>query len=705
MASIDEDQLACATAPIDRPLLIVAGPGSGKTRTLCHRIFHMVGEKKIPPNQVLGLTFTRKSAESMRQRVRRELVGHQLEDSADKIVLKTLHSWSLSVLRRFCDDAGLPHGFRVADQRKQKEYARMVVQRDSRGRKDAESVQALIRRINFIKSYEDGESKLGVNNNSNSFDYLFRPYQTLLAEQQCIDFGDIMLRTLKLLRENALVLQVLNQRHSYILVDEFQDLSAVQLEMLCLLGQHGHITCVGDPDQCIYGWRGSLAGIFTTFAQRFPNTTQKRLKWNYRSALPIVQCCSKLSAAGEQEALTSGPKVSVMEYATSHLELKGIGDVIQQLVSEGKRRYRDFGVLTRTRQNCHVVLAALEEMRVPVVRGDPVDLSANAIVRALIGFLRLTVDPNDAASLGDILMIAAIRPPKSTIPTLVAEATRSQRSMLDVARSATEAPRASCINNKKARDCLSSVVAVVGEARRQLDSGRSTRDIVLAIIEYAKLREAVQRVAEYSRPHHGSDLREGVVESDDEVAEMPHNPDKLFEPVLAVCSQLESAKHPGGELGLEFLADELSNLVNSDDFAAIKAEKSTEAEVSKTVDQGTPVVVASAAQLLGGTPPFRAVEVEEDLPQDCVSVSTVHAAKGLEWRCVIIHLAVPGQFPIYPNSSHKALDEERRVMFVAMSRAQEQLFITTLIEDPSPYVLKLPQQHTEHLVVPLTTHS
>ncbi len=263
---LDPNQCVAASHP-DGPLLIIAGPGTGKTRTLTHRIAHLVAERGVAPEECLAITFTRRAADEMRERLDALLPG-----KAARLTVATFHALGAQILREQHERAGLPAGFRIADEAERFEIAREMTGSDKEAR----------RLLADLESDEDRSA-----------------FEKRLRERDLADFTDLLRLPLHLLSEDPALAAHYRDRWRWISVDEYQDVDETQYSLLRLLtGPDGRLTAIGDPDQAIYSFRGADVGFFLRFQEDFPSATTVQLTRNYRSAPAIVHGAAGAIAVG-----------------------------------------------------------------------------------------------------------------------------------------------------------------------------------------------------------------------------------------------------------------------------------------------------------------------------------------------------------------------------------------------------------------------
>jgi len=323
LAALDEDQRAAAQT-IEGPLLIVAGPGSGKTRTLTYRIAHLVAERGVPPEQCLAITFTRRAAAEMRERL-----SHLIPDAAEKVAVHTFHSLGLALLREHGPAAGLQRGFRVAS--------------------DAERIDLLVETLGYTAQKAERllraisrEKRTQCSAGAEAADAI-AAYGRALALRDLIDFDDLIALPVRALVADAGMTAHCRERWRFISVDEFQDVDEQQYRLLNLLAPPDANLCViGDPNQAIYGFRGADASCFDRFKHDYPATRTVRLARNYRSSGTIVTASSQLIAVQQPAARASEPiatvvrdmheRITVHTAPTERAEAESIVKTIEQMI-------------------------------------------------------------------------------------------------------------------------------------------------------------------------------------------------------------------------------------------------------------------------------------------------------------------------------------------------------------------------------------
>jgi uncharacterized protein (TIGR00375 family) len=392
LAGLDSDQRRAAEI-IAGPLLIVAGPGSGKTRTLTHRIAHLIRNHHVRPEHCLAITFTRRAADEMRERLHRLLPA-----VADAIPLFTFHALGMSVLQEHWNAAGLQRGFRVAS-----DAERQHLLRETLG-VSARQTRSLLSAISVAKRTEQvpAEARLAD---------VYNRYQQELDARNLVDFDDLIGRTIQVFESDTGLRDAYRERYQWVCIDEYQDVDEQQVRLIKLfVPPDGNICAIGDPDQAIYRFRGADVRFFAQFTTDFPGTHVVRLTRNYRSDSNIVHLSSQVIApsGSEQQStpvLADTPSlITLHEARTEKAEAEFIVQSIETLlgghsffsIDSGRSRdaedravsFSDIAVLYRTEAQAEAVVEALHRSGMPFQKHAHTRLLDHPGVAALIDTLR-----------------------------------------------------------------------------------------------------------------------------------------------------------------------------------------------------------------------------------------------------------------------------------------------------------------------------
>ena len=343
-----------AASCTEGPLLILAGAGSGKTRVLTHRIAYLIEEKGVNPWNIMAITFTNKAAQEMRDRVDR-----LVEFGAESIWVATFHSSCVRILRRYIDRLGYDNHFTIYDTDDQKSVIRKAVKEldlDPKQYREGPLLGVISTAKNEMIEPQDFETQAGGDFRMCQEAKIYKAYQKTLIDNNAVDFDDLLLLTVRLLRENRDILEAYQERLRYIMVDEYQDTNSVQFELIRLLsGKYHNLCVVGDDDQSIYKFRGADITNILSFEETFPGAKVVKLEQNYRSTNNILEAANAVianNAHRKEKHLWSengeGKEVSFIHYETAYGEAEDVIDKIQTSVHMGKHQYQDCAILYRT---------------------------------------------------------------------------------------------------------------------------------------------------------------------------------------------------------------------------------------------------------------------------------------------------------------------------------------------------------------------
>jgi DNA helicase-2/ATP-dependent DNA helicase PcrA len=588
---------------LDGPLLVLAGPGSGKTSVIANRIVRLV-ERGIQPCNILAITFTNKAAEEMQKRVDQMI-------PIENVWIGTFHRFCTKMLRTYPAACSVDKDFTIYDQYDSVKAVKAILGDFDAGRAvpDARTVQEAISlaKNQFIPveqytSQADDDFKRVVAD-------VYRTYEERMKIANSLDFDDLLLKFAIPLRNSEELRTELAARFRYILVDEYQDTNRVQYEIIKeLTRSHRNICVVGDLDQSIYGWRGADVGNILQFEQDFPGTRVVTLSDNFRSTKSILEVANRLIAHNarrkEKTLVTTNPEGARPRLLRFDDQLDEASDVVNRIKTHASgvaRHYSDYAIFVRTNALTRNVENELIRARVPyqIVRG--LTFFERKEVKDVLAYLRLLVNECD-----DVSFSRAVNEPsrgvgKTTLERLRDYATAKKRSLLSSALYLEEIPD------------------IKGRAAAGL---RGFVDLIVAL---------------------------------DAAKDLPVH--EIVEHVLAASGYAAMLKKNDDERDRERLAN-VQELV------------SAAKQFSEEVPDGTLAAFLENATL--------ASDVDEwDEVRDCVSIMTLHLAKGLEFPVVYILALEEGILP-HEKSSASATDveEERRLLFVGITRAKEELYVT-----------------------------
>jgi DNA helicase-2/ATP-dependent DNA helicase PcrA len=435
LESLTAAQLAAVTH-VEGPLLMLAGPGSGKTRVVTHRIAYLLAQG-IPARQILALTFTNKAADEMRRRLER-LAPEQ------PVWVGTFHRFCARLLRQYASLAGLSANYSIYDT---DDSAKVLN-------------QALDDLAHEITHYTPDQISRGIswakNNLIGPDDYeptpgnplgsvvaeVYPHYQRRLIESNAVDFDDLLLHVARLLRESPELRATLDARYRYILVDEYQDTNLAQYAIVRALSiDYPNLAVTGDPDQSIYGWRGANLSNILEFEHDFPNVAVVRLEQNYRSTKSILRVADQLighNVKRKEKALFTdndeGSPVRLIVYPTQRDEAEHIAQLIAEEVRHGRRKARDFAIFYRINALSRAIENALREQGLPYQMVNGVEFYQRKEIKDVLAYLQLLNNPRNNLALLRVINNPPRGIGKATIERLSEHARRHHLSLLEAAR-------------------------------------------------------------------------------------------------------------------------------------------------------------------------------------------------------------------------------------------------------------------------------
>jgi len=381
----------------DGPLLILAGAGSGKTRTLTHRVAHLVRERDVAPSGILAVTFTNKAAGEMRQRVMK-----LLDDDRSPWV-STFHSFGVRILRREIAVLGYSNQFVIYDDRDQERLLKDCL--SDLGIADSTiGVRAVASRIAAAKNRGEGPQQIRVEDEkSAAIAQVYALYQKRLQRSNALDFGDLLVKTVQLFEEFPRAASRYQERFRHVLVDEYQDTNAVQYRLTRLLAAaHRNLCAVGDDDQSIYRWRGAEIENILNFERDFPDAVVIRLEQNYRSTGNILAAASSVVACNTNRKgktlwteNSTGDKVHLATLGDDLDEARFVATEIRRLAADGGSR-GDVAVFYRTNAQSRSIEESLTRNHIPYAMVGGVKFYSRAEVKDILAYLRLCVNPADS---------------------------------------------------------------------------------------------------------------------------------------------------------------------------------------------------------------------------------------------------------------------------------------------------------------------
>lgn len=614
------------------PLLVLAGAGSGKTRVLTHRIAHLVEDLGVAPWQIMAITFTNKAAAEMRERL-----GGLIGSNARGMWVSTFHSMCVRILRADCERIGFSQGFTIYDDDDSKRLMKQILEELNVDPKRY-PINALRNRISkakndlivpevFIDQYKDVMNQV--------VGRVYKRLQERLQALNAFDFDDLLMYTWLLLKHNNDVLQAYQNRFKYLLVDEYQDTNHAQYVLTQLLAEaNKNIMVVGDDDQSIYSWRGADLRNILDFEKDYPEAHVVKLEENYRSVGNILAAANAVIdnnvTRKRKKLFTSqedGEKISVYMASDERDEGRWIASEIEKQHAAGIP-YDQIALFYRTNAQSRMLEDMLLRAGVPYRLVGGTRFFDRAEIRDVMAYLNLVVNPANDIAAHRVINVPRRGIGKTTIEHIDYVARENECTFLQAAELCT-ADDAIRLSTRKA---IAEFVVLIHEASSYAGE---LRRVVETIVERSGIIGALQ--AENSDEAAGriENIQElfGVV---DEYVQSHDDDDALFEPPSAEQDENAEAEKPPVRT---FQAQSLSDFT---EWIMLRTDMDTMSEDGSAV-----------------------------------TLMTIHSAKGLEFDCVFVAGMEETLFP-HSNSSFdpQGLEEERRLAYVAITRARKRLYLT-----------------------------
>ena len=420
----------------DGPLLILAGPGSGKTRVITHRIAHMIAQG-IPSWQIVALTFTNKAADEMRNRLK-QLSPDNLSWTG------TFHRFCSRLLRQYATLVGLQENYSIYDMKDSKQVLKQAIANAEIDVKHF-SADKIGNEISNLKnngvSLEHFKPRPG-NVLDKILSKVYPEYQKLLQMANGVDFDDLLLHCVDLLRDNPELREGLDMKYSYMMVDEYQDTNRAQYQLIRLLNHNvQNLAVTGDPDQSIYGWRGANISNILDFEKDYPQVDVVRLEENYRSTKSILRIADQLIANNvrrkKKSLLTEneeGKAVRLVAYPSPQDEAADVADSISLAIQKGNRRAKDFAILYRTNWLSRSFEHTLRQCGVPYQVLNGHEFYQRKEIKDIVAYLHLLNNPDDSVAFQRVVNLPSRKIGKVTLTRLQRYARENTISMMEAAR-------------------------------------------------------------------------------------------------------------------------------------------------------------------------------------------------------------------------------------------------------------------------------
>lgn len=586
----------------DGHLLVVAGAGSGKTRVLTHKIAYLIEECRVRPSEILAVTFTNKAAGEMKERVRTLLPSF-----GQPHWVGTFHSVCLRILKEFHKEAGLAPQFTIYDDADQLVAVKRAMADLNYDPKQLPP-KSIRYQIGRAKNETDDIAKFLEEHNllTNRGVDVAKRYEEVLKKNQALDFGDLLTRVVRLLRDNATVAETLRRRWSRLLIDEYQDTNRIQKELIIrLAGERGIVCAVGDEDQSIYSWRGALVENMVDFSDDFPNAKVIKLEQNYRSTKKILKLANHViqNNVGRREKTLwtenpDGTEAIFFHAEDDHREAAFVADKAEELLRKRGIKASEIAIFYRTHVQSRVLEDECRRRNLAYRIYGGTRFYDRAEIKNALAYLRVLVNPADDVSFERAIQITPRGVGKKSLENLRADARENNTSEFAV------------IPQYKGK----------GKAQAALHSFHSWLTVLQIERENIPIAELAERIL--NEDGYISMLEnEGTVEAESRI-----------ENLQELLRSMEEFAEETGE-GLEAYLDRISLVAATDN---LKSNAET------------------------------------------IALMTMHNAKGLEYDHVLIVGMEEGVFPHFlalEDGDAEEVEEERRLCYVAMTRARKELYL------------------------------
>lgn len=629
----------------DGPLLLMAGAGSGKTRVLTHRIAYLIEEKEVNPWNILAITFTNKAAKEMKERVNAILAS-----GGEDVWVSTFHSMCVRILRRDVDFIGYNRNFTIIDSSEQLTLMKRILKELNIDPKkyDPRSILGTISQAkNSLQTPQDF-AKMQGSYYEEIAAKCYAAYQKELQYNQCMDFDDLIMNTIRLFEEHPDSLTYYQNKFHHIHVDEYQDTNHAQYTLVNLLaGRFRNLCVVGDADQSIYGWRGADMQNILDFEKDYPDAAVILLEQNYRSTKNILSAANQVIENNSNRKPKNlwtenkeGNKITYYRADNERDETRFIVDRMQEEIRSNHRNYGDFAILYRTNAQSRVMEETLLKANIPYKMVGGHKFYDRKEIKDILAYLNVLANPQDSISFERI-----VNSPKRGIGPGSIEKLRSFASL-------HEWPLLEAAQNVD-------LANIGGKAGQQLGAFGEMIQEVTQMIPYLTVTELTKEVLD----------RSGYLED------------------LKIQNTLEAQ----------------ARIENLEEFLTVTQEFDKQFEQQNEEDADAPeeklTVFLNDLALVSDID-----NLEEDASQ--VTLMTLHAAKGLEFPVVFLIGLEEGVFPLSRALMEESeLEEERRLAYVGITRAEEALYLTnafsrtlygrTQYNRPSRFVEEIDQELLE----------
>ena len=691
-----------AVEAVDGPVLILAGAGSGKTRVITYRIVHLIENKGIEPDSILAVTFTNKAAREMAERVDSLLGGRTLR----KPLIATFHSFCVRVLRRDIEamkigNVGYKKDFAIYDETDQQAVVKSVMRRLGLDDKQLKP-SAVLGRISWAKNHMLDPQEMYLQSAdpiTEKVAHIFEEYRKELRKANALDFDDLLLESVRLLKSSSEVRERYQRKYEYLLIDEYQDTNRPQYELIKLLAGTRHNVCVvGDEDQSIYSWRGADIRNILEFEKDFPEARIIRLEQNYRSTQAILEAASAVVANNVKRkgktlwtSREGGSRVGYYESPDGENEALFAADYISRYLKKANEENAEgirVAVLYRLNSQSRLIEEAMRRYQISYQVVGGFSFYERAEIKDMISYLKLISNPQDSIALLRVINTPARGIGKSTVETLERLSLETGMSLWAAISEAIDRrllPARACVALKSFRD-------LIEDARAMLLGTFVERVSGTAEVSESRMAPPPSAVAEAEAEtdtsFEPSELGENIsfdfgsneaLEIGNTSSESRAN-DENGSGGPNGDQAIEGFRAPGGPASipevLKFLIDrtgyikQLEEEATPESFSRIDNLRELVNAAMDSRDRGE-----TLAEFLDHAALVSDVDTYD--PRGTVTLMTLHSAKGLEFSLVFLIGMEEGLFPhSRAFNDPDQMEEERRLCYVGMTRAMDALVLS-----------------------------
>jgi DNA helicase-2/ATP-dependent DNA helicase PcrA len=696
-----------AVETVHGPVLILAGAGSGKTRVITYRIAYLVEHENVAPDRILAVTFTNKAAAEMAERVSQLIGGHSLAKPA----ISTFHSFCVRMLRRDIEalkinGKGYTRDFVIYDEADQQQVVKTAIKRLGIDDKKL-TPRGVLGLISSAKNHMQDPQEMYLNSSEPKMEriaHIYKIYKDELLKANALDFDDLLLESVRLLKADSATREKYQRRYQYMLVDEYQDTNRPQYEIMCALaGSHHNLCAVGDEDQSIYSWRGADINNILDFEKNFPEAKIIRLEQNYRSTQPILAAASAVVGNNLQRkgknlwtAREGGSKIGFYDAPDGENEALFAADFISKWAQARAREGAEnkSAILYRTNSQSRLMEEALRRYNLNYNVVGGFSFYERAEIKDMISYLKLILNPDDSVALMRVVNTPVRGIGKTTMETVERVALETNVSLWGGLQQVIERrllPARACASLALFRDLIRDARALVhGDFAERMDATAAGVETSVAAVAVVVAEDRVSGHEAELDAQHGFDFGDADDSFDvsafggnlegDATEFAPESEATEFLPGEVAGEPLPAEAAPVQKVStaevLKFLIDRTKyiQLLEAEDspdaLARIENLRELVNAAMDSRDRGE-----SISDFLDHAALVSDVDQFDDSQQ--ITLMTLHAAKGLEFPLVFLVGMEEGLFPHSRTLlSPIEIEEERRLCYVGMTRAMDTLIVS-----------------------------